>query len=65
MQATASSSGSRIGGMIAQGLAVKRLDLIRAMVLSNTAAKIGTPRDVGRAHRGGASRAASKALPMR
>ena len=29
--------------MIAQGLATKRLDLIRAMVLSNTAAKIGTP----------------------
>lgn len=35
--------GLSIGGMIAQGLAVKRLDLIRAMVLSNTAAKIGTP----------------------
>lgn len=33
--------GLSIGGMIAQGLAVKRLDLIRAMVLSNTAAKIG------------------------
>jgi 3-oxoadipate enol-lactonase len=29
--------------MIAQGLAVKRMDLIRAMVLSNTAAKIGNP----------------------
>ena len=29
--------------MIAQGLAVKRLDLMRAMVLSNTAAKIGEP----------------------
>ena len=27
--------------MIAQGLAIKRLDLVRAMVLSNTAAKIG------------------------
>lgn len=35
--------GLSIGGMIAQGLAVKRPDLIRAMVLSNTAAKIGTP----------------------
>ncbi len=35
--------GLSIGGMIAQGLAVKRLDLIRAMVLSNTAAKIGQP----------------------
>ncbi len=33
--------GLSIGGMIAQGLAVKRLDLIRAVVLSNTAAKIG------------------------
>ena len=35
--------GLSIGGMIAQGLAVKRLDLIRAMALSNTGAKIGTP----------------------
>lgn len=35
--------GLSIGGMIAQGLAIKRLDLVRAMVLSNTAAKIGTP----------------------
>jgi 3-oxoadipate enol-lactonase len=35
--------GLSIGGMIAQGLAVKRLDLMRAMVLSNTAAKIGNP----------------------
>lgn len=35
--------GLSIGGMIAQGLAVKRLDLVRAVVLSNTAAKIGTP----------------------
>src|SRR5690606_6054978 len=34
--------GLSIGGMIAQGLAVKRLDQIRAMVLSNTAARIGT-----------------------
>lgn len=34
--------GLSIGGMIAQGLAVKRLDLIRALVLSNTAARIGT-----------------------
>lgn len=33
--------GCSIGGMIAQGLAVKRLDLVRALVLSNTAAKIG------------------------
>ena len=34
--------GLSIGGMIAQGLAVKRLDQVRAIVLSNTAAKIGT-----------------------
>lgn len=34
--------GLSIGGLIAQGLAVKRLDLVQAMVLSNTAARIGT-----------------------
>jgi 3-oxoadipate enol-lactonase len=33
--------GISIGGMIAQGLAIKRLDQIRALVLVNTAAKIG------------------------
>ena len=35
--------GLSIGGLIAQGLAVKRMDLIRAMILSNTAARIGRP----------------------
>ena len=35
--------GLSIGGMIAQGLAAKRPDLVRAMVISNTAARIGTP----------------------
>ena len=35
-------TGLSIGGMIGQGLAVKRHDLVRAMVLSNTAVKIGT-----------------------
>lgn len=35
--------GLSIGGMIAQALAVKRLDLARVLILSNTAAKIGTP----------------------
>ena len=35
--------GLSIGGMIAQGLAARRLDLVRAMVLSNTGTKIGTP----------------------
>jgi len=34
--------GLSIGGMIAQGLAAKRLDLVRAVVLSNTGPKIGT-----------------------
>jgi len=35
--------GLSIGGMVAQGLAIKRLDQVRALVLSNTAAKIGQP----------------------
>lgn len=34
--------GLSIGGVVAQGLAAERPDLVRAMVLSNTAAKIGT-----------------------
>ena len=34
--------GLSIGGLIAQGLATKRPDLVRALVLSNTATKIGT-----------------------
>lgn len=34
--------GLSIGGMIAQGLAAERMDLVRAMVLSNTATKIDT-----------------------
>ncbi|MDQ2064847.1 3-oxoadipate enol-lactonase [Xinfangfangia sp. CPCC 101601] len=34
--------GVSLGGMIAQGLAVKRLDLVRGLVLSNTAPRIGT-----------------------
>ena len=35
--------GLSLGGMIAQGLATKRLDLVRALILSNTAARIGNP----------------------
>lgn len=35
--------GLGLGGMAALGLAVKRLDQIRAMVLSGSAAKLGTP----------------------
>ncbi len=34
--------GLSLGGVVAQGLAAERLDLLRAVVLSNTAAKIGT-----------------------
>ncbi|MEM9584090.1 MAG: 3-oxoadipate enol-lactonase [Pseudomonadota bacterium] len=34
--------GLSVGGLVAQGLATKRRDLVRSMVLSNTAAKIGT-----------------------
>lgn len=34
--------GLSIGGMIAQGLAARRPNLIKALVLSNTASKIGT-----------------------
>jgi len=36
--------GLSLGGMIAQGLAVKRLDQVRGLVLTGTAAKIGMPR---------------------
>jgi 3-oxoadipate enol-lactonase len=35
--------GLSIGGLIAQGLAIKRRDLVRALILSNTAARIATP----------------------
>lgn len=35
--------GVSLGGLIAQGLAVKRLDQVRALVLPNTAARIGNP----------------------
>lgn len=35
--------GLSIGGIIAQGLAASRPDLVKAMVISNTAAKIATP----------------------
>lgn len=40
--------GSGLGGMVAQGLAVKRLDQIRALVLTSTATKIGTKETWGR-----------------
>ncbi|MEI4471142.1 3-oxoadipate enol-lactonase [Frigidibacter sp. MR17.24] len=35
--------GLSIGGLIGQGLAARRPDLVRALVLMDTAAKIGTP----------------------
>ncbi len=35
--------GLSIGGIIAQGLAAQHPELLRAMVISNTAARIGTP----------------------
>ena len=35
--------GVSIGGLIGQSLAVRRPDLVRALVLSNTAARVGTP----------------------
>lgn len=35
--------GLSIGGLIAQGVAHQRPDLVRALVLSNTAARLGTP----------------------
>jgi 3-oxoadipate enol-lactonase len=35
--------GVSLGGLVAQGLAIKRLDLVRGVVLSNTAARIGGP----------------------
>ncbi|RFU12119.1 3-oxoadipate enol-lactonase [Rhodobacteraceae bacterium W635] len=34
--------GLSVGGLVAQGLAVKRMDLVRGLVLSGTAPKIGT-----------------------
>ena len=34
--------GLAMGGLVAQGLAIKRLDLVRGLVLSNTGTKIGT-----------------------
>jgi len=35
--------GISAGGMVAQGLAVKRLDLVRGLVLASTATRIATP----------------------
>jgi 3-oxoadipate enol-lactonase len=58
--------GSSIGGMIAQGLAAKRLDLVRGLCLANTAAKIGTPATWGdriaQVHAGGIAAIAEPTL---
>jgi len=35
--------GLSIGGLIGQGLAAERPDLVKALVLADTAAKIGSP----------------------
>jgi 3-oxoadipate enol-lactonase len=42
--------GSGEGGLVAQGLAVKRLDLVRALVLTGSATRFANP-DVWRRHR--------------
>jgi len=51
--------GLSIGGLIGQGLAAERPDLVRALVLADTAAKIGTPDiwndRVASIHKGGLS----------
>lgn len=59
--------GVSLGGLVAQGLAVKRLDLVRALVLSNTAARIGTPElwqtRIARVRQNGLASYAETALP--
>lgn len=40
---SAAVCGLSVGGLIAQGLAAERPDLVRLLILSNTAAKIGSP----------------------
>ncbi len=35
--------GLALGGMVAQGLAVKRMDMVRGLILSNTCARAGQP----------------------
>ncbi|WP_095588635.1 3-oxoadipate enol-lactonase [Actibacterium ureilyticum] len=59
--------GLSLGGFVAQGLAVKRLDQIRALVLSNTAAKLGQPAQwqarIDALHRGGMTALADTTLP--
>lgn len=60
--------GLSLGGMIAQGLAVKRLDLVRAVVLSNTGTKLATPeiwaRRIAQAQAGGVAAVLEAQLPQ-
>ncbi len=60
--------GLGLGGMIAQGLAVKRLDQVRALVLCNTAVKIGHgphwDNRIALAGRSGLSYLAQEIVPM-
>lgn len=60
--------GAGLGGLVAQGLAVKRFDQIRAMVLCGTAAKLGPPavwaRRIAQVEANGMT-AVSKAMPER
>ncbi|QGX98895.1 alpha/beta fold hydrolase [Roseovarius faecimaris] len=60
-------AGLGLGGMVAQGLAVKRLDQVRALVLSGTAAKLGRPelwqRRAALALEGGMEAVAEELLP--
>jgi 3-oxoadipate enol-lactonase len=59
--------GLSVGGMIGQGLAVKRPDLIRSLVLSNTAAKIGNAQlwddRIAAVHAGGMAALADTIMP--
>ncbi|RPE67390.1 3-oxoadipate enol-lactonase [Pacificibacter maritimus] len=60
--------GAGMGGLIAQGLAVKRLDQIRALVLCGSAAKLGTPqtwaRQIEMAQAQGMAQIAYNAMPL-
>ena len=60
--------GLSIGGVVAQGLAAERPDLVRAAVLSNTAAKIGTEASwnerIGTVRAGGIAAIADKVMQL-
>ncbi|CUI70060.1 alpha/beta fold hydrolase [Cognatishimia activa] len=60
--------GIGLGGLVAQGLAVKRLDQVRALVLVNTAAKLGHPPHwqamIDEINGGGKSDLAKRLMPL-